>query len=64
MRVSVVAVPYWCVAGSGVVADAFNDHLNSSSRIGDEDQIKLIRVGIKESESAFANSVDAMSCYC
>lgn len=57
-----VAVPYWRVAGGGVVANAFDRHLNRSSRIGDEDHIELIRVGIEEAEGAFANRVDAVAC--
>lgn len=62
MRVSVIAVPYGCIAGGSVVANAFDRHLDRSSRVGDEHHIKLIRVGIKEAEGAFANRVDAVTC--
>ena len=62
MRVSVVAIPYWRVAGGGVIANAFDRHLNCSSRVGDEHHIKLIRVGVEEAEGAFANRVDTVTC--
>ena len=57
-----VAIPYWRVAGGGVIANAFDRHLNRGSRIGDEDHIELIRVGIEEAQGAFANRVDAVTC--
>ena len=57
-----VAVPYRCIAGSGVVANAFDRHLNRGSRVGDEHHVELIRVGIEEAEGAFANRVDTVTC--
>ena len=57
-----IAVPHGCVAGGGVVANAFDRHLDRSSRIGDEDHIEFIRVGIEETEGAFANRIDAVTC--
>lgn len=57
-----IAVPYWCIAGGGVVTNAFDRHLNRSSRIGNEHHIELIRIGIEEAEGAFANRVDAVTC--
>lgn len=57
-----IAIPDRCVAGGGVVANAFDRHLNRSSRIGDEHHIELIWVGIEEAECAFANRVDAVTC--
>lgn len=61
MRVSVVAVPHWCIAGSSVVANAFHDHLDSRGGIGDENKIELIRIGTKESKRPFPYLIHAMS---
>lgn len=64
MRVSVIAVPHWCVARSSVVANAFDDHLDSRGGIRDEDKIELIRIGIKESKRPFPDLIHAMSGEC
>ena len=61
MRVSVVAVPDWCIASGRVIPNTLDRHLNSSSRIGDKNHVELIRVGIEEAEGAFANRIDTVS---
>ena len=64
MRVSVIAIPYWCVAGGSVISNAFNRHLDRSSCVSNEHHIKLIGVGIEEAEGAFADRVNAAARKC
>jgi hypothetical protein len=62
--VPVVSVPYGCVAGGGVITDTLDDHLDRGSGVGNEDQVKLVRVGIEESKCAFSDGIDAVTCQC
>ena len=47
-----------------MIAEAIDDHLDRGGRIGDEDQIELVGIGVEESKCTFSNRIDAVTCQC
>ena len=62
MRVLVVAIPDGLIRHRGIVAETVKDELHGRRRVGDEHDVKLVGIRVKESKHALANLVDSTTC--